>query len=270
MAERKATNKYYPPNWKPEDGSINKFVRKQKSQSNGGVGSKPKTPGKTVRFEIPFDAWCTNCNTFITKATRYNATKIRDGYYFSTPLFKFICTCTFCKCKMVVKNDPKNRTYEMVENIRMKEETYEFEKDDNAPTLLTEEEKEKLNDPFFRLEYGRDDEEKAEKELIPKLDDLKEIKDEHSKNDYEMNKLLKNKFRKERKKTLGDTLKFKQLPGLEIQKLNSEDVKNVDKIIFKSNSAVSKRNEIRNSSIFGTKKRTNQQLINKILKDKKK
>ena len=268
MAERKATNKYYPPNWTPEQGSINKFVRKQKA-IKGGYSSNQKTPGNTVRFEIPFDAWCTSCNTFITKATRYNATKIRDGYYFSTPIFKFICTCTFCKCKMIVKNDPKNRTYEMVENIRMKEESYEFDEDDNAPKLLTEEEKEKLIDPFFRLEYGKDDEEKAENILLPQLDDLKEIKDEQSKNDYEINKLMRNKFRIERKRALGDNLKYKEAFGSGMQKLNSNELKSVDKIIFKKNSAISKRNEIRNSSIFGSKKNSNEQLIKNILNQKK-
>jgi coiled-coil domain-containing protein 130 len=268
MAERKATNKYYPPDWDPSKGSINKFVRNKKSSGIIPTQSK-KNPGKTVRFETPFDAWCTSCNTFITKATRYNANKTSDGFYFTTPIFRFTMNCGFCKCKMVIRNDPKNRTYEMLENIRMKEETYSFEEDDNAPKLLTEEEREHLNDPLFRLEYGKDDEVKAEKELLPVLDNLKEIKDEQSKNDYELNKLLREKMRKERKRTMGDQLKYGALGGLNLQKSSKEDLKVVEKMIFNPISAVSKQHQIRNSSIFGKKQTTNQKLKESILKNKK-
>ncbi|KAJ3105271.1 hypothetical protein HDU97_008294 [Phlyctochytrium planicorne] len=66
MAERKATNKYYPPDWDPSKGSINKFVgqhplRDRARKLDQGI--------LIVRFELPYSIWCGGCEKHIGKAS---------------------------------------------------------------------------------------------------------------------------------------------------------------------------------------------------------
>jgi len=72
MAERKSTNKYYPPEWEPQHGSVNKFVgqhplRERARKINQGI--------LIVRFEMPYNVYCEACNNHIAKGRRYNAEK---------------------------------------------------------------------------------------------------------------------------------------------------------------------------------------------------
>jgi len=72
MAERKATNKYYPPDWTPQKGSINKYVgqhplRDRARKLDQGI--------LIIRFEMPYNIWCGGCNIHIGKGVRYNAEK---------------------------------------------------------------------------------------------------------------------------------------------------------------------------------------------------
>jgi coiled-coil domain-containing protein 130 len=64
--------KYYPPYWEPKHGSINKY-RKLKTERI-----------LIIRFEMPFNIWCSSCNDMIGKGARFNAEKSHDGGYHST------------------------------------------------------------------------------------------------------------------------------------------------------------------------------------------
>ena len=57
---------YYPPEWEPSKGSLNKF-----HGSHGALGDrarKLKSEGiLIIRFEMPFNVWCAGCNHLIGK-----------------------------------------------------------------------------------------------------------------------------------------------------------------------------------------------------------
>mmetsp|Transcript_2197 Transcript_2197/g.3788 ORF Transcript_2197/g.3788 Transcript_2197/m.3788 type:complete len:327 (-) Transcript_2197:446-1426(-) len=133
MADRKATNKYYPPEYfdalargdKVAKDGLNAFrgthvlrERAKKLHSDGIL---------VVRFEMPLDAWCGSCGVHIAKGTRFNAEKKRNGYYFSTPIWSFAMKCRGCSARLVVETDPKNTTYVVVEGGRWKAEPPEEE-----------------------------------------------------------------------------------------------------------------------------------------------
>lgn len=72
MADRKATNKYYPPEWEPKHGSINKFrgshpLRSRASKISQGI--------MVVRTELPWGTFCLGCNAHLQKGKRFNAEK---------------------------------------------------------------------------------------------------------------------------------------------------------------------------------------------------
>ncbi|KAI8149795.1 hypothetical protein BJV82DRAFT_641741 [Fennellomyces sp. T-0311] len=52
-------NKYFPPDWTPEKGSVNKFIGKHPL---GDRARKIDQGILVVRFELPFNIWCTGCD----------------------------------------------------------------------------------------------------------------------------------------------------------------------------------------------------------------
>ena len=105
MAEHKSMNKYYPPNWKPSYGSLDRF---HGTHPLGNRASKLKSEGiLVIRFEIPYDIWCDKCNTLITQGTRFNADKKAVDSYFTTKIYSFRFNCSKCKNKIEIRTDPK-------------------------------------------------------------------------------------------------------------------------------------------------------------------
>lgn len=116
LAAAGADGYYYPRGWTPEQGSINKF---QKSHPLGKRARFLKDDGVLiVRFEMPFNVWCTHCQLHIGKGVRYNARKKKVDMYFSTPIYEFELKCTGCQEKMIIRTDPEHRTYAMCSGIQ--------------------------------------------------------------------------------------------------------------------------------------------------------
>eukprot|EP01137_Pigoraptor_chileana_P032872 Opistho-2@22966 len=195
MAERRAMQKYYPPDWTPDKGSINTFVgqhplRDRARKLNQGI--------LIIRFELPFNIWCDGCGNHIGMGVRYNAEKKKAGMYLTTPIWSFRMKCHLCDNWFEIQTDPKNTAYNVVAGARGKNETWEAKDSETIDLKDDDEHKKRLvDDAMYRLEHGENDKKKAQ-EQKPRLTQLQDIQ-EKWKDDYDLNCVLRRKFRQERK-----------------------------------------------------------------------
>mmetsp|Transcript_15883 Transcript_15883/g.62054 ORF Transcript_15883/g.62054 Transcript_15883/m.62054 type:complete len:325 (-) Transcript_15883:67-1041(-) len=206
MADRKAVNKYYPPDWEPKHGSVNKYhgqhpLRDRARKLDQGI--------LIIRFEMPYNVWCDSCEAHIGKGVRFNAEKKQAGTYFSTKIWSFRMKCPHCKHWMEVRTDPENRDYKMVSGVRRKVETWAPEADTAAAhaeelgtlKLNDAETRQKLvADPFFRLEHGADDTYRA-KQAAPVLERLQDMRDDRYSDDFGASQMLRKRLRDKKKET---------------------------------------------------------------------
>src|SRR5690606_38480123 len=98
--------RYVPPD---QEGLVtgNKIHRKPPPGVKGGQ--------LTVRFEMPFNIWCTHCDTHIGQGVRFNAEKKKVGNYYSTPIYSFRMRHTACGKIIEIRTDPQNTDYVVTE-----------------------------------------------------------------------------------------------------------------------------------------------------------
>lgn len=133
--------RYYPPDYDPSQGSLNKVRGENRTVITSPRHFWPSCfPGKhalgdrarkidqgilIVRFELPFNIWwyvhrtrlsltqpnsfpfSDGCNNHIGMGVRYNAEKKKIGNYYSTPIFSFRCKCHLCDNWFEIQTDPK-------------------------------------------------------------------------------------------------------------------------------------------------------------------
>ncbi|KAG9399108.1 hypothetical protein AC1031_012065 [Aphanomyces cochlioides] len=252
LAAARADNFYYPPGWAPDKGSINKF---QKSHPLGKRAKDIKDGILVVRFEMPFDVWCTHCNTHIGRGVRYNAKKKKIGMYHSTILYEFALTCATCQGTMIVQTDPEARGYKLVDGIKKKTQMEDVEwgtHDD--PTL------ERLNepevgiamaaDPFFKLEHEEQDKRVAKKRSSG-LADLLERQEKLS-DQYATNAALRSKFRAEKRvlQRKADEASARNL-SIPLADIHQDDVIASKSVLFHNLSKRSKKVPKQPRSSFG-------------------
>lgn len=93
MSERKAINKWYPPDYDPS-----KVPKKSKTQSKGR---------DRVRLMLPFSMKCLKCNEFISARRKFNATKeATSEKYMGFKIIKFHVRCPCCNNGIVFRTDP--------------------------------------------------------------------------------------------------------------------------------------------------------------------
>eukprot|EP01122_Echinamoeba_exundans_P016695 TRINITY_DN8542_c0_g1_i1.p1 TRINITY_DN8542_c0_g1~~TRINITY_DN8542_c0_g1_i1.p1 ORF type:complete len:329 (-),score=74.13 TRINITY_DN8542_c0_g1_i1:875-1861(-) len=195
MAERKAQQKYYPPDWDPKHGSINKFNNSHPLRERA---RKLKDGILIIRFEAPYHFWCEKCESHIAMGVRFNAEKKAIGNYFSTKIWSFKMKCPNCSNQIEFQTDPKNAAYVITKGGKKKTETFDAS-DAHTMKLLEDETKERLDeDPFFRLEHLAEDKEKAVAQT-PWIEELEDMAREKYLDDYANNRLLRQKFREEKK-----------------------------------------------------------------------
>ncbi|KAJ1025894.1 hypothetical protein NDA16_002520 [Ustilago loliicola] len=168
MADRKALNHYYPPDFDPS-----KIPRRK----------QPKDAQQTVRLMVPFSMRCLSCGEYIYKGKKFNARKelvVGEDYY-GIKIFRFYIKCTQCSAEITFKTDPKNADYTAEHgasrNFIPTKDEGEEEHGENGE-LLTEEEKlerklEKMeSDPMKQLE-ARTMDSRREMEILDALQDIR-------------------------------------------------------------------------------------------------
>lgn len=250
LAAARADNFYYPPEWEPKKGGLNKFhgqhaLRERARKLDQGI--------LIIRFEMPFNIWCGGCNSMIAKGVRFNAEKKQVGNYYSTKIWSFTMKSACCKHEIVVQTDPKNCAYLIISGAQKKTEDFDIE-DAETLELPADEEKGKLADPFYRLEHQGEDLRKK-KEAEPLLVRLQRVSDSRHSDDYNLNRALRSRLRSQRKKVAQEEYVSRKM-GLGIRLLppSQEDATAAARTRFASKferNRKDKRAAIKASSIFG-------------------
>lgn len=126
-----ADNFYHPPNWDPQKESRN--------QHQGSRGANQYELYGKIRFETPWNMYCTHCNGHISQGVRYNAKKDKVGKYLNTTTFRFSFTCHLCKKPIAIETDPENRDYKCAVGCRRAQSSYvnfpKYMKKEEAPEV---------------------------------------------------------------------------------------------------------------------------------------
>lgn len=249
LAAARADNFYYPPEWTPNQGSLNKFhgqhaLRERARKIDQGI--------LIIRFEMPFNIWCGGCNSMIAKGVRFNAEKKQVGNYYSTKIWSFTMKSACCKHEIVIQTDPKNCEYVITSGAQKKTEDFDIE-DAETFALPADEERGKLADPFYRLEHQEKDLQKK-KEAEPVLVRLQRVSDSRHADDYALNRALRAQLRNQRKR-VADEEAASRKRGLGIRLLPpaEEDVASAAHVRFSSKfdrNRKDKRALINSTSIF--------------------
>lgn len=168
MADRKALNHYYPPDFDPS-----KIPRRK----------APKDAQQTVRLMAPYSMRCNTCGEYIYKGKKFNARKelVVGQDYYGIKIFRFYIRCTQCSAEITFKTDPKNADYQAEHGasrnfVPTKED--EAGEDGEDEKLLTEQEKlerklERMEgDPMKQLE-ARTIDSRREMEILDALQDIR-------------------------------------------------------------------------------------------------
>ncbi|TDH67692.1 hypothetical protein CCR75_008683 [Bremia lactucae] len=231
LAAAQADGYYYPVQWRPEYGSINKY---QGSHPLGKRAKKLISDGVlVVRFEMPYGVWCTHCDAHIGRGVRFNARKKQAGRYFTSTIWEFCMKCPNCSGEMVIRTDPKARGYELISGVRQKAAMEDAEERQterlNDPGLTA-----KLQeDPFLRLEHENEDKRAATKRSRG-LEALVELQDAEFKDDYASNSALRAQFRNKKKKLKRREQEANRLGlGISLLDVHQDDVLASRAVVFK-------------------------------------
>lgn len=194
MGERKGVNKYYPPDYDPNKGGLNKFqgthaLRERARKLHLGI--------LIIRFEMPYNIWCEGCNNHIGTGVRYNAEKKKVGMYYSTPVYQFRMKCHLCDNHFEIKTDPANLDYEIVSGARRQERRWDPTENEQVVPEDKEVTRKMAADAMYKLEHGVGDKAKA-KEVDPVLKELEDFQSSRWHDDYSSNQALRAMMRKKR------------------------------------------------------------------------
>ncbi|XP_065202123.1 coiled-coil domain-containing protein 130 homolog [Planococcus citri] len=198
MGERKGTNKYYPPDYDPKIGGLNKFrgthaLRERARKIHLGI--------IIVRFEMPYNIWCEGCNNHIGMGVRYNAEKKKVGMYYSTPVYQFRMKCHLCDNHFEIKTDPGNLDYVVVNGARRQENRWDPTQNEQVVPETRETSRKLFDDAMFKLEHKNNDANTSKKSAAS-LNKLLDRQESVWKDDFAANSILRAKLRAGKKERL--------------------------------------------------------------------
>ncbi|KAI9583439.1 coiled-coil domain-containing protein 130 homolog [Glossina fuscipes] len=195
MGERKGQNKYYPPDYDPRKGGLNKFLgthalRERARKIHLGI--------IIIRFEMPYNIWCEGCKNHIGMGVRYNAEKTKVGMYYSTPIYKFRMKCHLCDNHFEIQTDPANLDYVILSGARRQENRWDPTQNEQVVPETKEVQKRLFDDAMYKLEHQAKDL-KAGEQAKPVLEKLLERNKTLWDDCYEANCKLRADFRATKK-----------------------------------------------------------------------
>ncbi|XP_044491765.1 coiled-coil domain-containing protein 130-like isoform X2 [Mangifera indica] len=201
---------------------------------------------------MPFNIWCGGCNSMIAKGVRFNAEKKQVGNYYSTKIWSFSMKSACCKHQIVIHTDPKNCEYVIISGAQRKIEEFDVE-DAETLELPADGERDKLSDPFYRLEHQEQDLLKK-RQAEPVLVSLQKVSDARHSDDYALNKALRAKLRLQKKRLAEEEAYSRRLGlGLRLLPKSEEDTAAAANVRFSSKfekNRKDKRALIKAASIF--------------------
>jgi coiled-coil domain-containing protein 130 len=249
LAAARADNFYYPPEWTPKKGTLNKFngqhaLRERAKKIDQGI--------LVIRFEMPYNIWCGGCNAMIAKGVRFNAEKKQVGNYYSTKIWSFSMKAACCRHEIVIQTDPQNCAYVIISGAQKK--TVDYDNEDAEVMALPEDDvKGKLGDPFYRLEHQEEDL-KKKKEVEPVLVRLQRVSDARHLDDYSLNRSLRAKLRGQKKRVAEEESVSKKMGlGVRLLPASKDDATAAARVKFASKferNRADKRALIKVASIF--------------------
>ncbi|CAG2202464.1 CCDC130 [Mytilus edulis] len=259
MAERKSVNKYYPPDWDPSKGSVNKHFGQHP------LRDRAKKLGQgilVIRFELPYNIWCGGCNSPVGMGVRYNAEKSKVGNYYTTPIYKFRMKCHLCDNYFEIQTDPKNHDYVILCGARRKEQRWDPKDNEQIVPEDKATQKKLATDSMYKLEHGSDDKQRG-KSVIKTIGQIADERNQY-KDDYIINKIAREKFRNEKKaikvtEEVDKELLLKSSLDISLVKETDEDKKLAGLLRLRPTETydekqIQKRKEIESRPIFETNK----------------
>ncbi|KAF9523547.1 DUF572-domain-containing protein, partial [Crepidotus variabilis] len=189
-------NKYYPPDYEPSQGSLNK------ARGKHALGDRARKIDQGIlitRFELPFNVWCGTCNNHIGMGVRYNAEKKKIGNYYSTPIYSFRCKCHLCDGWFEIQTDPKNTRYVVVSGARQKDEDWDPEENGGFAVHDTDKDPTAALDPLATLEKTTDAKRLVETVQKPRIESLHSVSEHFNSDPYSLSLKARRKFREEKK-----------------------------------------------------------------------
>lgn len=240
---------HYPSEWNPSRGSLDQFQRARGFEHHFGK-HRTKNLHKgllLIRFEMPFKVQCLRCNTYIGQGTRYDADKKKVGKYFSTPLYEFEMRCSvvvgheksadgrvYCNQRFVIRTDPQNEDYALVEGLRRKVDTWDAADAENLELTDPETRRKMETDPMFKVEKTiRDTQrEKSQKERLAILQDMQDEREDT----YALNCRLRRSNRERRKEELAKEEAERQPKNFAIPLAPacSQDLQEAKSVVFRT------------------------------------
>ncbi|KAL7811478.1 CWC16 protein [Trichoderma aethiopicum] len=204
--------RYVPPE---HEGTIPSGNRLLQKHPLGPRARKLASHGiLTVRFEMPYAIWCLHCPkpTLIGQGVRFNAEKKRAGSYFSTPVWEFRFRHAECGGVIVMRTDPKNTAYVVVEGGKKRDTGDDVAKGEGEEAvILTDKERDELrSNAFASLEKTIADRKRLEASA-DRIDDLQALSGRHWSDPYALNQRLRRDFRKGRKERERDAARAEDL-----------------------------------------------------------